>query len=111
MLIFTGQHPGLEPREFGLDPYQRIARGCPGREDPHAHARGRHHCTAAAVARRAAMSRPTFPFGDGRAAGRIAAAIDRWIEEKAAERRPARLFATSSLRYRRRTDGRGCDDR
>lgn len=31
----------------------------------------------------AAMSRPRFPFGDGRAGGRIAAIIDEWLREQA----------------------------
>jgi UDP-N-acetylglucosamine 2-epimerase (non-hydrolysing) len=38
-LIFTGQHPGLEPKEFGLADFQHALLGCPGREDPHAHVR------------------------------------------------------------------------
>jgi UDP-N-acetylglucosamine 2-epimerase (non-hydrolysing) len=36
-LIFTGQHPGLAPREFGIDAFPRMTLACPGREDPHAH--------------------------------------------------------------------------
>jgi UDP-N-acetylglucosamine 2-epimerase (non-hydrolysing) len=36
-LIFTGQHPGLDPREFGLDSFPQLSLGCPGQEDPHRH--------------------------------------------------------------------------
>ncbi len=35
-LIFTGQHVGLEPADFGLDRFPRIRLRCPGEEDPHA---------------------------------------------------------------------------
>jgi UDP-N-acetylglucosamine 2-epimerase (non-hydrolysing) len=38
-LIFTGQHPALDPREFGLDRVPRQLLGCPGDEGPHAHVR------------------------------------------------------------------------
>ncbi|MFL6721579.1 MAG: non-hydrolyzing UDP-N-acetylglucosamine 2-epimerase [Sphingomonas sp.] len=38
-LIFTGQHPSLDAREFGLDKFARVILGCPGEEDPHAHVR------------------------------------------------------------------------
>jgi len=38
-LVFTGQHPGLEPREFGLAGFPHVKLGCPGKEDPHAHVR------------------------------------------------------------------------
>jgi UDP-N-acetylglucosamine 2-epimerase (non-hydrolysing) len=38
-LIFTGQHPGLEPREFGLASFPSINLGCAGQADPHAHVR------------------------------------------------------------------------
>ena len=38
-LIFTGQHPNLEPRHFGFDGFRAIHLACPGREDPHAHVR------------------------------------------------------------------------
>jgi UDP-N-acetylglucosamine 2-epimerase (non-hydrolysing) len=38
-LIFTGQHPKLDPREFGLQEFPRIDLGCPGQRDPHAHVR------------------------------------------------------------------------
>jgi UDP-N-acetylglucosamine 2-epimerase (non-hydrolysing) len=40
-------------------------------------------------AARAAMSRRVFPFGDGRAAGRIATIIDRWLDERPATHRLA----------------------
>ena len=39
LLVFTGQHAGLQPRDFGLDRYPRLMLGCPGREDPHSHVR------------------------------------------------------------------------
>jgi UDP-N-acetylglucosamine 2-epimerase (non-hydrolysing) len=38
-LIFTGQHPRLDPREFGLEAFSRLTLGCPGEENPHAHVR------------------------------------------------------------------------
>ena len=38
---------------------------------------------------RASMSRPAFPFGDGRAAPRIAAIIAEWLEGRQVERRSA----------------------
>jgi UDP-N-acetylglucosamine 2-epimerase (non-hydrolysing) len=38
-LIFTGQHPLLDPREFRLDPFAHVDLGCPGQEDPHRHVR------------------------------------------------------------------------
>lgn len=37
-LIFTGQHPGLDPDEFGLPP-PTVDLGCPGEELPHEHVR------------------------------------------------------------------------
>jgi len=40
-------------------------------------------------AERAAMSRQTFPFGDGHAAPRIAEIIDRWLEQRSLTRRLA----------------------
>jgi UDP-N-acetylglucosamine 2-epimerase (non-hydrolysing) len=40
-------------------------------------------------AERAAMSRPVFPFGDGRAGPRIAAIVAGWLEERALTRRLA----------------------
>jgi UDP-N-acetylglucosamine 2-epimerase (non-hydrolysing) len=40
-------------------------------------------------AARSAMSRRSFPFGDGRAAPRIAAIIERWIEASNEKRRLA----------------------
>jgi UDP-N-acetylglucosamine 2-epimerase (non-hydrolysing) len=39
LLVFTGQHAGVHPRDFGLDRYPHLMLACPGREDPHAHVR------------------------------------------------------------------------
>jgi len=36
-LIFTGQHAGLDLREFGLGEFSVVRLDCPGREDPHDH--------------------------------------------------------------------------
>jgi UDP-N-acetylglucosamine 2-epimerase (non-hydrolysing) len=36
-LVFTGQHPKLEPSAFGLEAFDSINLGHAGREDPHAH--------------------------------------------------------------------------
>ncbi len=36
-LILTGQHPELDPADFGLDAYPAARLRCPGAEDPHAH--------------------------------------------------------------------------
>jgi UDP-N-acetylglucosamine 2-epimerase (non-hydrolysing) len=36
-LVFTDQHLGLNPAEFGLEPYPAVRLGCPGEEDPHRH--------------------------------------------------------------------------
>lgn len=36
-LVFTGQHPALSPRDFGLDHFPQHTLDCAGREDPHAH--------------------------------------------------------------------------
>lgn len=38
----------------------------------------------------AAMSRPAFPYGDGRAAPRIAAVIDQWLERRSGDGRQRR---------------------
>lgn len=38
-LIITGQHAGLDPAEFGLEPFVITELGCPGTEDPHRHVR------------------------------------------------------------------------
>jgi UDP-N-acetylglucosamine 2-epimerase (non-hydrolysing) len=38
-LIFTGQHVGLDPQEFGLDLFDASRLDCPGEEDPHLHVR------------------------------------------------------------------------
>ena len=37
-MIFTGQHPGLDPIDHGLDGFAAADLGCPGCEDPRAHA-------------------------------------------------------------------------
>lgn len=39
LLIFTGQHPELEPSDFGLHEFPQLLLGCRGQEDPHAHVR------------------------------------------------------------------------
>jgi UDP-N-acetylglucosamine 2-epimerase (non-hydrolysing) len=38
-LIFTGQDPDLQSREFGLGDLPQVTLGCSGKEDPHAHVR------------------------------------------------------------------------
>jgi UDP-N-acetylglucosamine 2-epimerase (non-hydrolysing) len=38
-LIFTGQHAGLVPHEFGLSGFPAQKLDCPGEEDPHRHVR------------------------------------------------------------------------
>jgi UDP-N-acetylglucosamine 2-epimerase (non-hydrolysing) len=38
-LLLTGQHPMLDPEEFGLAPFPAVRLDCPGEEDPHAHVR------------------------------------------------------------------------
>ena len=38
-LIFTGQHPDLDPEDFGLSEFPSLHLRCPGRRDPHAHVR------------------------------------------------------------------------
>ena len=38
-LIFTGQHPGLIPEDFGLRSYPFERLDCPGERDPHRHVR------------------------------------------------------------------------
>ena len=38
-LIFTGQHVGLDPEEFGLDLFHATRLNCPGEENPHLHVR------------------------------------------------------------------------
>jgi UDP-N-acetylglucosamine 2-epimerase (non-hydrolysing) len=35
--VLTGQHPTLDPAEFGLEAYPAVRLGCPGEEDPHRH--------------------------------------------------------------------------
>jgi UDP-N-acetylglucosamine 2-epimerase (non-hydrolysing) len=39
LLLFTGQHPALDPAEFGLDGFQSRNLGCPGQLNPYDHAR------------------------------------------------------------------------
>jgi UDP-N-acetylglucosamine 2-epimerase (non-hydrolysing) len=36
-MLFTGQHPDLEPANHGLDAYPSLGLGCPGEIDPHSH--------------------------------------------------------------------------
>lgn len=36
-LIFTGQHPKLEPADYGLDRYPATRLDCPGQDDPNGH--------------------------------------------------------------------------
>jgi UDP-N-acetylglucosamine 2-epimerase (non-hydrolysing) len=36
-LVLTGQHPTLDPAEFGLEAFPAVRLGCPGEEDPHQH--------------------------------------------------------------------------
>lgn len=36
-LLFTGQHPALDPFEFGIGDYPSVRLGCPGHDDPHRH--------------------------------------------------------------------------
>jgi UDP-N-acetylglucosamine 2-epimerase (non-hydrolysing) len=37
VLIFTGQHPKLEPADYGIGDYPSVWLSCPGQNDPHAH--------------------------------------------------------------------------
>ena len=37
--MLTGQHPALDPVEFGIEAYPAVHLGCPGEEDPHRHVR------------------------------------------------------------------------
>ena len=37
-MLFTGQHPGLDPAAFGLGFCRSLHLACPGQMDPHAHA-------------------------------------------------------------------------
>lgn len=36
-LVLTGQHPGLDPSEYGLGDFAARRLNCPGEEDPHRH--------------------------------------------------------------------------
>jgi UDP-N-acetylglucosamine 2-epimerase (non-hydrolysing) len=38
-LILTGQHPALNPSDYGLKGFATTHLGCPGRQDPHDHVR------------------------------------------------------------------------
>ena len=38
-LVLTGQHPGLDPEDFGLRGFATEHLSCPGEEDPHRHLR------------------------------------------------------------------------
>jgi UDP-N-acetylglucosamine 2-epimerase (non-hydrolysing) len=38
-LIFTGQHPSLDARDFDLANFPQLWLDCPGRQDPHSHVR------------------------------------------------------------------------
>jgi len=38
-IVLTGQHPALEPADFGLDGFATDRLECPGREDPQRHVR------------------------------------------------------------------------
>lgn len=38
-MLFTGQHPSVDPREFGLEPFVSHHLDCAGEEDPHRHVR------------------------------------------------------------------------
>jgi UDP-N-acetylglucosamine 2-epimerase (non-hydrolysing) len=38
-LVLTGQHPALDPKDFGLADFGRVQLGCTGQPDPHAHVR------------------------------------------------------------------------
>ena len=37
-MLFTGQHPGLDPADFGLGFCRSLHLGCPGQVNPHTHA-------------------------------------------------------------------------
>ncbi len=39
ILVITGQHPDLDPKDFGLTDFGRVELGCPGQTDPHSHVR------------------------------------------------------------------------
>lgn len=36
-MLLTGQHPGLDPAEYGLEQFRAHQLDCPGEENPHAH--------------------------------------------------------------------------
>ena len=37
-LVLTGQHPGLQPADYGLDRHKVLRLDCPGQQDPQTHA-------------------------------------------------------------------------
>jgi UDP-N-acetylglucosamine 2-epimerase (non-hydrolysing) len=50
-VIFTGQHPQLQPTDYGLAQYPAIRLDCPGQEDPHAHVAAASRAVAGALGR------------------------------------------------------------
>lgn len=50
-IILSGQHPSLEPADYGLDPFPLVNLGCPGRQDPHRHVREVAEATLAELRR------------------------------------------------------------
>ena len=51
-IIFTGQHPGLDPADHGLGGYAAVRLDCPGQQDPHAHVGNVGRAVAATLATR-----------------------------------------------------------
>ena len=49
-MIFTGQHPDLDPADFGLDRYPGAGLACPGQQDPYAHVGSVSRAVAAVLA-------------------------------------------------------------
>lgn len=37
IIVFTGQHPQLDPADYGFGEYPAVRLGCPGQENPHLH--------------------------------------------------------------------------
>lgn len=52
-LIFTGQHPQLQPSDYGLGLYPTVRLDCPGQENPHAHAGAVSRAVSAVLSTRA----------------------------------------------------------
>jgi UDP-N-acetylglucosamine 2-epimerase (non-hydrolysing) len=50
VLIFTGQHPGLDPADYGFEHFRSVRLDCPGQDDPHAHVGVVSRAVAAALA-------------------------------------------------------------